>query len=324
MTNICTEITLFSDFGHSLVCCLSSLNLARYDEWKETDVIKTAVYFLEGVLNEYIRKASGMIGHEKTVRFAEKSRAIGIGVLGWHTLLQKRMEPFGSFEAMRLNAEIHSKIARESAEASVELAAVFGEPEWCRGTGRRHSHLTAVAPTRSNSIVSGSVSYGVEPIPANAFVERTSTGATIKRNRILEELLERKGHNTDEIWSAIVKNNGSVAGLPEEILSAEEKAVFLTAYELNQYDIIRQAAQRQQFIEQAQSINLFFPPNVDPRYFHGVHKKAWEMGMKSLYYCRTTSVLIADSASRTSEEQGRRNLESRIYRTFDECSACES
>jgi len=306
MTNICSEIMLFSDVDHSFVCCLSSLNLTRWEEWKDTDLVETSIWFLDGVMSEFIDKARGLPGFERAVRFAEKSRALGLGVLGWHTLLQQKQLPFESFASMQLNALIFKKIREKADLATRQLALEYGEPEWCVGYGVRNSHLLAVAPTASNSIISGGVSAGIEPIMANAFAQRTAKGVFLIKNITLEELLETKGKNDVETWKNIVANEGSVQQL--NFLSAEEKEIFLTAYEINQSAIIRQASQRQKYIDQGQSLNLFFPADADPKWFHKVHKEAHEGGIKALYYCRSTSMLKGDSASRQK----------------DECKACEA
>ncbi len=304
-SNLCTEIFLATDKEHSLVCCLSSLNLAKYDEWKNTKVVQTAIVFLDAVMSEFIEKASSLIGLERAVKFAKKSRAIGLGVLGWHALLQSRNMPFDSFESMMLNAEVFRFIRTEAEIASNFLAKEYGEPEWMKGTGRRNSHLLAVAPTVSNSIISGNVSPGIEPIPANAYVKKTAKGAFIQYNPILKQRLSELGMDNDETWEKIIKNDGSVQGLnfPKEI-----KEVFLTAREINQFAIIKQAAQRQKWIDQGQSVNLFFAANSDPKYIHKVHMLAWESGLKSLYYLRSSSVIRGDMASRSEAE----------------CKACES
>ena len=306
MTNICSEIMLFSDEQHSFVCCLSSLNLARYDEWKNTDLVQTSIWFLDGVMQEFIDKANGIPGFDRAVRFAEKSRALGLGVLGWHTLLQSKMIPFDSYDAMALNAEIFRGMRSEAVSASQALAKEYGEPEWCKGFGVRNTHLIAVAPTASNSVISGGISAGIEPIIANAYAHKTAKGVFTVKNTSLEALLESKDINTPAIWKSIVANNGSVQHL--DILSDKEKEVFLTAYEINQMALIRQAGQRQKWIDQGQSLNLFFSADASPKWFHKVHMEAWKQGIKALYYCRSTSVLKGDTASREA----------------DDCKACEA
>lgn len=304
-SNICTEIFLHTDPDHSFVCCLSSLNLAKYDEWKDTDTIEVAIRFLDAVLQEYIDKSNDVPGLEASRASAIKGRAIGLGVLGWHTLLQSKMIPFDSFDAMSLNGQVF-KLIRERAEAETKLLAnEFGEPEWCKGYNRRNTHLLACAPTVSNSTISGGYSAGIEPIAANIYSQKSAKGTFIRKNPLLEKLLDNKKQNTNDIWKSINEYSGSVQHL--ECLTDEEKAVYLTAREINQHAIIKQAAQRQKYIDQGQSVNLFFASNSDPKYIHEVHIAAWETGMKSLYYLRTEGVIKGDLASRTKEE----------------CSACE-
>ena len=310
MTNICTEITLHSDEEHTFVCCLSSLNLAKYDEWKDTDLPSLAVYFLNGVINEFIRKATGVPGFERAVASAIKGRAVGVGVLGWHSLLQDKLVPFDSFPAMMLNAEIFSKIRQGADTASAELAKEFGEPEWCKGTGRYNTHTIAVAPTRSNSIIAGDNSFGIEPWVSNAYSDQTAKGIFIRRNKSLKKVLEAYKKDDLTTWKDIASNQGSVQHL--DFLTEHEKEVFKTAYEINQGAIIRQAAQRQKFIDQSQSVNLFFYPDCSPKFFSDVHILAWELGVKTLYYVRSNSMAKADTTFR----EGQREI-------LDECKACE-
>jgi ribonucleoside-diphosphate reductase alpha chain len=305
-SNICTEIMLFTDILHSFVCCLSSLNLVKWFEWKDTDLVETSVRFLDAVLEEYIQKSEGMPGLGPSRLSAIKGRAIGIGVLGWHTLLQRNNIAFDSFEAMMLNSAIF-KTMKDRAEKETEvLASELGEPEWCKGFRRRNTHLIAVAPTVSNSTISGGYSAGIEPIAANIFSQKSAKGTFIRKNGVLEDMLEVLGKNTAEIWKTINEQSGSVQHL--SFLNSDQKQVFLTAREINQHAIIKQAAQRQKFIDQGQSVNLFFGANSDPKYIHEVHLEAWELGLKSLYYLRTEGVLKGDLASRSKEE----------------CSACEA
>lgn len=310
-SNICNEIYLYTDPEHTFVCCLSSLNLSRYLEWKDwksasgKSVVELTTYFLDAVLSEYIGKAKSIFGLDSAVRFAEKSRAIGIGVLGWHTFLQENNIPFDSFQAMMYNNMIFKQIREQADKATSDLAKQFGEPEWCKGTGRRNTHCLAVAPTVSNSIISGSVSAGIEPIAANVFALKSAKGTFLRKNKTLEKLLELKGKNTPDVWRTISQDDGSVQSL--SFLTKEEKEVFLTAREINQFAIIKQAAQRQKYIDQGQSVNLFFGKNSDPKYIHQVHMEAWKQGLKGLYYCRAESVLKGD----------------KVNRQKDECAACE-
>jgi len=300
MTNICSEITLFADALHSFICCLSSLNLANYDLIRAYKSPRTgrsvpaiSVRFLNGVLDEFITKASSVPYLEKTVASAEKGRAIGLGAMGWHTLLKENMIPFGSFRAMQLNNEVFKWIDEESREESKNMASEKGEPEWCKDTGMYNSHLSALAPTRSNSNICGkhgqSISASIEPDVSNAFNEITAKGTFQKRDVHLKRLLAEKGQDTDEVWKSVIKNSGSVQHL--SFLSEEEKNVFKTAYEIDQNVIVQQAAQRQKYICQSQSLNVFFPFDVDPVYFNNVHINAWQLGVKTLYYCRSTSGL---------------------------------
>lgn len=295
-----SEITLYTDPEHSFVCCLSSLNVAKWFEWKDTDLAGLAVKFLDAVLEEYIKKSAAIRGLEAARRSALKGRALGVGVLGWHSLLQQEMIPFDSFKAMQLNAQIFRTIRKGCDEATAELARTLGEPEWCVGSGRRNTHTIAIAPTASNSIIAGGMSPGIEPFSANIQALKTAKGTFIRNNQNLETLLESKGKNTEASWKHIREHSGSVQNL--DCLSAAEKEVFLTAKEINQHAIIKQAVQRQTWVDQAQSVNLFFASNAAPKYIHEVHKAAWEGGLKTLYYLRSEGVLRGDLASRSSEE----------------------
>lgn len=299
-SNICTEIALHTDPLHSFVCCLSSCNLVKWDEWKNTDFIETSVRFLDAVIQEYIDKSEVIPGLEASRRSAIKGRAIGLGVLGWHSLLQTKLIAFDSFDAMKLNAIIFRTMRQQADKATAKLADELGEPAWCKGFNRRNTHCLAVAPTVSNSIISGNYSPGVEPLTANIFSDKTAKGTFIRKNVVLEKMLSQTGYDTAEIWKEINANNGSVRTL--KCLSDDVKEVFLTAREINQHAIIKQAGQRQKFIDQAQSINLFFAANSDPKYIHQVHIAAWELGLKSLYYLRSEGVIRGDLASRSSEE----------------------
>jgi ribonucleotide reductase alpha subunit len=321
-----TEIFLHTDKDHSFVCCLSSLNAAKYDEWKNSDLIYTSIWFLDGVMQEFIDKAKGKDGFERSVRFAEKSRALGLGLLGFHSLLQQRRLPFDHMDTFMLNAEIFRTMDKESLRASKDLAKEYGEPEWCKGYGVRNTHRIALAPTVSNSTISGNVSPSIEPWTANVFAKKSAKGTFITKNQELLKLLEEKGQNTEEVWNSITSNQGSVQHL--DFLSQNEKEVFATAREINQFTIIKLAGQRQRWIDQGQSINIFFPSNVDPKYFHEIHVQAWKEGLNSLYYCRTSSPLKGDSGSRGYERRTIDQVETIIeekpyFRSIDECKACE-
>ena len=300
MTNICSEITLFTDEEHSFICCLSSVNLTKYDEWKNSDLVETAIYFLDGVLEEFLAKTSGRESLVRPHRSAKKGRAVGLGVLGWHTLLQNKRIPFASIAATSLTHQIFSDMRTKAEAASRKLADEYGEPVWCRGTGQRNTHLLAIAPTVSNSTIAGGVSAGIEPIPANVFTFNSAKGTFIRKNKALEDYLEERGHNTEEVWDQIMKDRGSIANLPEDVMPAEDKPIFLTFAEINQLQLVEQAAVRQKYIDQTQSLNLAFDPTDSPKFINEVHQTAWRLGIKTLYYLRTDSVINGDIGSRTS------------------------
>jgi ribonucleoside-diphosphate reductase alpha chain len=301
MTNICTEITLHTDEEHSFICCLSSLNLAKYDEWKNTDVIETAVYFLDGVMEEFIVKTNGKDSMIRSHRHAKKGRALGLGVMGWHTFLQQKNLPFNSIASTAWTHTIFSDIKMKAEAASRQLAAEYGEPLWCKGTGMRNTHLLAIAPTVSNSRLNN-CSAGIEPQPANVYVFNGAKGTFIVKNPELETLLNNKGKNSNKVWDQILADNGSVANLPNDVLTEDEKEVFLTFPEINQLGLVQQSAVRQRYIDQTQSLNLAFDPTDSPKWINQVHMEAHKLGIKTLYYLRTDSVIKGDLGSRTSED----------------------
>ena len=296
-SNLCSEITLYTDDGHSFVCVLSSLNLAKYDEWKDwrgqsgMSVPELSTFFLDAVVEDFIHKASRITSMGRAVRFAQKSRALGLGTMGLHLLYQKRGLPFASDGARDLNIEAHEFIKSEAAKASQALAVSYGEPEWCAGTGFRNSHLLAVAPTRTNSVISGAFSQGIEPIDANYFVAKQAKGTFVRKNPVLEQIFCDRGVGP-EVWESILEAKGSVQRV--DCLTKEEKEVFKTAREIDQFEIIRQAADRTPFICQAQSLNLFVDPEIPAEELVRLHLAAWKNGVKSLYYLRSTS-LVAKS-----------------------------
>jgi ribonucleoside-diphosphate reductase alpha chain len=300
MTNICTEITLHTDEEHSFICCLSSLNLAKYDEWKDTDVVEASIYFLDGVMEEFIQKTNGKDSMIRSHRHAKKGRALGLGVMGWHTFLQQRNLPFNSIASTAWTHTIFSQIKTQAEAASRKLAAEYGEPIWCKGTGMRNTHLLAIAPTVSNSRIN-SCSAGIEPQPANVYVFNGARGTFIVKNPELELLLEKKGHNTSKIWDQILTDNGSVQNLPHDVLNENEKEIFLTFPEINQLALVQQAAARQRYIDQTQSLNLSFDPTDSPKWINQVHMESWKLGIKTLYYLRTDSVIKGDIGSRTND-----------------------
>tara|TARA_R100000030_G_scaffold54762_1_gene41269 strand:- start:26 stop:1744 length:1719 start_codon:yes stop_codon:yes gene_type:complete len=303
MTNICSEITLHTDENHSFVCCLSSVNLAKYDEWQGTNLVYDAIWFLDGVMEEFIQRAKGLRGFENAVRSATKGRPLGLGVLGWHTYLQSKGIPFEGLSAQYETRKIFSQIKIESERASRALAEVYGEPLWCNGTGFRNTHLRAIAPTVSNSKLAGNISPGIEPWAANVFTEQSAKGTFIRRNTVLEEVLEDNELNTPEIWEQILKDGGSIQNIEEldDVLMGDwdepVKNVFKTFKEINQLELVNQAGIRQQYIDQSVSLNLAFPSQAPPKWINKVHMDAWKKGVKTLYYMRTESVLRGDIAA---------------------------
>ena len=321
MTNICSEIVLHTDENHSFVCCLSSLNLSKYDEWKNTNLIYDATWFLDGVLEEFIQKAKYRKGFENSVRTAEKGRALGLGVLGWHTYLQQRGIAFEGLEAQYETRNIFSQIKIESEKASRDLAEEYGEPLWCRDTGFRNTHLRAVAPTVSNSKLAGGISAGIEPVPANIWTDQSAKGTFIRKNKQLEGYLDKIGHDNKKVWDKIMADGGSVQGLkflddwcflkgilmkckdvPEFQEGVPFKDVFKTFKEINQLELVKQAGVRQQYVDQAVSLNLAFPKEATPKWINQVHLEAWKQGIKTLYYMRTESVLRGDIAAKAMED----------------------
>ena len=301
MTNICSEITLFTDEWHSFICCLSSLNLAKYEEWQNTDTVELATWFLDGVMQEFIDKSNGKDSLIRTHNHAKKGRALGLGVMGWHSFLQQKNLPFNSIASTAHTHNIFSDIRNKAEKASMELAQEYGEPIWCRGTGMRNTHVLAIAPTVSNSVICGGISAGIEPLPANVYTFNGAKGTFIRKNKVLEALLISKGQNKNKWWDQMLQDGGSAQNLPDDILSPEEKEVFLTFPEINQLELVRQAAIRQRYIDQTQSLNLSFDPNDSPKWINQVHIEAWKLGVKTLYYLRTDSVIKGDLGSRMAD-----------------------
>jgi ribonucleoside-diphosphate reductase alpha chain len=287
-SNLCSEIALPSTREESFICCLSSMNLELYDEWKDTDAVKTAVYFLDAVLQEFIAKTEDNYYLSSANRFAKRHRALGLGAMGWHSYLQKNMIPFESLQAKGLNNQIFKNIHDKAYEASAELAEIYGEPEVLEGYGRRNTTLLAVAPTTSSSAILGQASPGIEPFSSNYYKAGLAKGNFMRKNKYLKELLIEKGLDTEDIWRNIMLNHGSVQNL--EQLTDEEKAVFKTFKEISQLEIIQQASIRQKYIDQAQSLNLNIPSNLAVKEVNKLMIEAWKLGVKTLYYQRSQSV----------------------------------
>jgi len=293
-SNLCTEIMLPSDHNWSFVCVLSSINLLHYDKWKDTDAVETMIYFLDAVITEFLEKLDTykdspnrddqqtFLFMERAYNFSKENRALGMGVLGWHSLLQSKMLPFDSQDAYDLNSEIFKSIKERSYKASENLADKFGEPELLKGYGRRNTTLNAVAPTTSSAFILGQVSQGIEPIWSNIYVKDIAKIKTTIKNPFLVRLLQEKGMDTPEVWRKIRDRDGSVQEL--DFLSENEKEVFKTYSEIDQLAIIYQAANRQNHIDQGQSLNIIIHPETSTKEINKIHVTAWKLGLKSLYY----------------------------------------
>ena len=293
-SNLCTEIMLPSNHDWSFVCVLSSINVLHYDKWKDTDAVETMIYFLDAVITEFLEKLEvyknsedredqqTFLFMERAYNFSKENRALGMGVLGWHSLLQSKMLPFDSQGAYDLNSEVFKNIKEHSNKASKDLAEKFGEPELLKGYGRRNTTLNAVAPTTSSAFILGQVSQGIEPIWSNIYVKDIAKIKTTIKNPFLVKLLEEKGMDIPDVWKQIRDRDGSVQDL--DFLSEEEKEVFKTYAEIDQMSIIYQAANRQNHIDQGQSLNIIIHPDTTTKEVNKIHVTAWKLGLKSLYY----------------------------------------
>ena len=287
-SNLCSEIMLPSTEDESFICCLSSMNLELYDEWKDTNAVKLAIYFLDAVLSEFIEKTEGNYYLSAARNFAIRHRALGLGVLGYHSYLQRNMIPFESMEAKMFNAKVFKQIQEQSLAASKELANIYGEPELLKGYGVRNATTMAIAPTTSSSAILGQTSPGIEPFASNYYKAGLAKGNFIRKNKYLAKLLEKKGLDTEDVWRDIMLNHGSVQHMTQ--LTQEEKDVFKTFKEISPLEIVTQAAQRQQYIDQAQSLNLNIPSSMPIKDVNKVIIDAWKLGVKTLYYQRSQSV----------------------------------
>lgn len=301
-SNLCLEIYLMSDSEHSFTCVLASMNLATYDQWKDTNAVQTATVFLDCVAQEFINKARDIVGFDKAVRFTEKSRALGLGVMGLHTLMQERSFPFESFDAHMLNNEVFKHLHDETLKASQWMSKELGEPEWCKGYGKRNTHRTAVAPTTTNALICGGVSQGIEPVVANLYNQQTSAGLLYRVNPVFLALAKERGEFTDALVDDLAMNTaGSVQHL--DWLTEHEKEVFKTAYEINQHSIIRLASARAPMICQGQSLNVFFDADESEEYIMEVHQAALlDENILGLYYMRTQAGVQASKGECTACE----------------------
>jgi len=286
-SNLCTEIFLPTTKDESFVCDLSSMNLEKWDEFSKTDAVETLVYFLDAVMTEFINKTEGVPFMEAPRKFAICHRALGVGVLGWHSLLQSKMIAFEGMDAQFLNMDIWKFIRERADKATGELATLFGEPEVCKGYGRRNTTTLAIAPTTSSSFILGQVSPSIEPLNSNYFVKDLAKGKFTYKNPYLAKLLKEKGQDDIDVWKDILVHGGSVQHL--DFLTPEEKAVFKTFGEISQKEIVTQAIQRQRYIDQGQSLNLMISPKAKPKEVNELMIYAWENGIKSLYYQRSAN-----------------------------------
>lgn len=287
-SNLCSEIALPSTHDESFICCLSSMNLELYDEWKDTEAVKLAIFFLDAVLQEFIAKTEGNYYLASANKFAKRHRALGLGVLGWHSYLQKNNIPFEGLRSKQLTTKIFKDIAEKSDKATIDLARIYGEPELLKGYGRRNTTLLAIAPTTSSSAILGQTSPGIEPFSSNYYKAGLAKGNFMRKNKYLEKLLIEKNINNEDTWRGIMLNHGSVQHLND--LTSEEKEVFKTFKEISQLEIIQQASIRQQYIDQAQSLNINIPAELPIKEVNRLLIEAWKLGVKTLYYQRSQSV----------------------------------
>lgn len=303
-SNLCTEIFLPSSIEESFVCCLSSVNLLHYNDWVKSPLfIKDMIYFLDAVMTEFIEKSEGIAFMERAHRFAKRHRALGLGVLGWHSFLQSNMIPLESLTAKGLNIKIFKHIREQAEIATVELATMFGEPEVLIGTGVRNSTLMAVAPTKSSSYILRQISMCIEPIKSNYFIKDLAKRKEVYKNPVLVSFLKSKDKDTKEVWNNILSKDGSVQHL--DFLTQDEKDVFKTAMEISQIELVRQNADRQKFVDQGISFNLFIHPSTPFKDINKLYMEAWKLGLKSIYY------QISENSAQA------------FARDINSCAACE-
>ena len=316
-SNLCNEIHLPTSDNRTAVCCLSSVNVEMFEEWKKTPMIRDLVRFLDNVLQFFIDNAPDEISR---ARFsAEQERSLGLGAMGWHSFLHRKRIPFESEAASVWNAVVFQHIQKEAVEESLRLGSIKGEAPDMKGTGRRNAHLLAIAPNANSSIICGT-SPSIEPLKANAYTHRTRAGSHLVKNKYLAEELEKVGKNTDKVWQDIITNGGSVQHL--KFLKDDIKQVFKTAIELDQNILILQGGDRQRFLCQGQSLNLFFPAGAEKKYLHQVHFNAWKNGCKGLYYLRTETGQRAENVSMKVERDALKDYETQAL-SQEECVACQ-
>ena len=314
-SNLCSEITLPTAEDRTAVCCLSSLNLEYFDEWSQDEMfIEDIIRMLDNTLDSFIKSAPSTMW--RAVKSAQSERSIGLGTMGFHSYLQKIGIALQSPMSMGPNMKIFKHIKKKCDDANFLIGKEKGEAPDMKGTGKRFSHMTAIAPNASSSVICGNTSPSIEPLRANAFSQKTLSGSFLLKNKYLEQLLEKKGMNTKDVWSSIITSGGSVQHL--DFLNAHEKNVYKTAIEIDQAWLVDLAAERQKYICQAQSLNLFFAPDADVRRLNNVHKRAWTKGLKTLYYLRSEAIKRAENVSLKVERQVRADSNE------DECVACQA
>ena len=317
-SNLCNEIHLPTSDDRTAVCCLSSVNLELFEDWKKTNMIRDLVRFLDNVLQFFIDNAPDEISRARYS--ATQERSLGLGAMGWHSFLHRKGIPFEGSQAEVWNKVVFQYIQKEAIEESLAMGKQRGEAPDMKGTGRRNAHLLAIAPNANSSIIVGT-SPSIEPMKANAYTHRTRAGSHLVKNKYLEVELEKVEKNTDKVWNDIITNGGSVQHL--KFLSDEVKEVFKTAIELDQNKIVEQGGDRQRFLCQGQSLNLFFPAGATKKYLHQVHMNAWKSGCKGLYYLRTETSQRAENVSMKVERDALKDYETQTMQSQDECVACQ-
>ena len=316
-SNLCNEIHLPTSEERTAVCCLSSLNLELYDEWKDTDIVKDLITFLDNVLQFFIDHAPDEISRARYS--AEMERSLGLGAMGLHSLYQKHRMPFDSIDAKELNVEIFAKIKSDAVEQTKILGKEKGECPDMKGTGKRNAHLLAIAPNANSSMITG-CSPSIEPHKANAYTHRTRAGSHLIKNRYLKEELKKLNLDTPEVWTSIITNGGSVQHL--DFINDSIKEVFKTAIEIDQRVLIEQGGDRQKYLCQGQSLNIFFPAGASKRYLHDVHMKAWKHECKGLYYLRTETSHKAENVAEKVKLNKLKDY-SEAEQSEEDCEACQ-
>jgi ribonucleoside-diphosphate reductase alpha chain len=324
-SNLCSEIILPTNEKRTAVCCLSSLNLEYYEDWKSNKLfLKDVAEMLDNVLQYFIDNAPKEI--KRAIYSAKRERSIGIGALGWHALLQKKNVPWESSMAVGLNKTIFKHVRETLDVANKELGLERGEAPDAVGTGNRFSHLMAIAPNASSSILMGNTSPSIEPYRANAYRQDTLSGSHLNKNRFLDKIIQDEASKhkegwADEVWSSIIANDGSVQHL--DWMDDWTKDVFKTSMEIDQRWVVQHAADRQEYIDQAQSLNVFFRPDSNIKYIHAVHFQAWKQGLKTMYYCRSDKIAKADKVSKRIEREVIKEIDLVSLAEGNECLACE-